>query len=529
MIRFAIFAACISLLLTRTVAAQSKSRIVFKEVKGTGLAEILTARRRLLEKRKGSALTGHEWWLWGLSAFDYDRDGDLDLIVCVHGSTNGLIIKNLWKESGKFRFVDVTKALGVDGFVPSTDDYPLVWDFDGDGDLDIAGLLDDRPTPCLINHDGRRFAKASFSLHPINHPAGVKDLNGDGYLDVFQFRRGRKIVCQYDPKKKGFRKTESRYTPEFNLPGKTERELAEVAKRKKNRFIRFNYINDHDLNGDGRKDLIIGGFGAYSGDRLGWYLAATNDAGYVDQTVDMGLPRQGTPFHVQDVDGDGDVDLLISSGKRAGLYLNDGKGRFSLKAGPLTDFIRQRCPYLHCVFTTDFDNDGDLDLAVSNRRYGRQFVFENLGKGRFHSVLDSRGWDADPLVVADVNNDGRMDVLIGGSSKKENIGLFLNTTPAVGNFCQLIPRTKGPNSFAVGTKVEVFTAGTLKATKTAPRRTAIAPPDGSPIHIGLGDAKTFDLRVTFPGKPPQSYKDVKASPRMLITPEHGIRKAGPAR
>ena len=415
MCRIALFVLALVLFFPILCAAQPKPKIAFNEVKGTGLAELLTTRRQLLEKRKGSALKGHEWWLWGLSAFDYDRDGDLDLLVCIHGSTNGLIIKNLWKETGTLRFVDVTNELGVDGIVPSTDTYPLMWDFDGDGDIEIAGLLDDTRTPCLINEDGKRFSKAPFSLHPINYPAGVRDLNGDGYLDVFQIRRGKKIVCHYDPKTKSFKKTESPLKLPFALPEAIHGELAEVKALKQNRFINFRYINDHDLDGDGTNDLIISGFGSYSGERLGWYLAVSKDGGFVDKTATMSLPRKGSPFHVQDVDRDGDVDVLIASGEKAGLYLNDGRGRFTRKPGPLTDFIKQRCPYLHKAFTADFDIDGDLDLAISNRRFGRQIIFENLGGGNFEVVLTSRGWDADPLVLADLNDDGRMDVIIGGS------------------------------------------------------------------------------------------------------------------
>ena len=524
MCRIAFFVLFLFPLFPILCAAQPKAKIAFNEVKGTGLAEILTARRQLLEKRKGSALKGHEWWLWGLSAFDYDRDGDPDLLVCIHGSTNGLIIKNLRKETGKLRFVDVTKELGVDGIVPSTDTYPLMWDFDGDGDLDIAGLLDDKRTPCLINEDGKRFRKAPFSLHPINYPAGVRDLNGDGYLDVFQIRRGKKIVCHYDPKTKTFKKTESPLKLPFALPEAIKRELTEVKARKQNRFLKYRYINDQDLDGDGKNDLIISGFGSYSGERLGWYLAATKDGGFVDKTAMMSLPRKGTPFHFQDVDSDGDVDMLIASAEKAGLYLNDGRGRFTRMPGPLTDFIKQRCPYLHKVFTADFDNDGDLDLAISNRRFGKQKIFENLGGGNFEVVLTSRGWDADPLVLTDLNDDGRMDVIIGGSGTKENIAVFLNVTPSVGRFCKLSPRMKGPNPYAVGTRVEVFAPGALKVQDAHPFRVDVALPNGSPIRIGLDKAERIDLRVTFPGMRPKQYENVEVSPWLEITPENGIRK-----
>src|SRR5688500_9342740 len=74
--------------------ADSAGGIVFQAAEDTRLGEILTNRRLMLEKRQGGPLTGHQWWLWGLGSFDYDLDGDVDLLVCVHGSTSGAIIRN---------------------------------------------------------------------------------------------------------------------------------------------------------------------------------------------------------------------------------------------------------------------------------------------------------------------------------------------------------------------------------------------------------------------------------------------------
>lgn len=499
-------------------ADEPESRIRFERVENTGLDRILRERRALLEERKGAPLKGHEWWLWGLSAFDYDRDGDLDLIVCVHGSTNGLIVRNERSQHGRIEFVDVTQALGVDGAVPSTDDYPLIWDFDGDGFLDVAGLFDDRSTPCLWNRDGRSFEKASFSLHPLNHARAVEDLDGDGDLDVWQIRRDRRVELLYDTGSRSFEKRETDFTPPVELPASVEQELDVRRADPKNRFLMFQFV-ERDLNGDGRRDLVITGFGAYSGDRVGWYLVQDDDGKFSDRTRELGLPRDGAPFSIEDLDNDGDIDLLIASSENGGLYLNSGEGRFTRTPGAVTDFVRRRCPYLHVVFRVDLDNDGDRDLAISNRRLGRQKFYENLGDGRFAEVFSARGWDADPLVLGDFDGDGLVDLVIGGSEEKEDIGVYRNATPHPGNFCSLLPRMTRPNVYAAGTIVEAFPAGTIDIKGSRPFLVERTRPDGSPVHIGLGAAKLFDLRITFPGREPVVHRELEARPALVVTPD----------
>lgn len=507
---------------------QGMSRLIFRPAPDTGLPEILERRRELLEQRAGAPLRGHQWWLWGLGVFDYDLDGDLDLIVCIHGATNGLIIKNLWKETGRITFVDATEQLGVDGFVPSTDNYPLVWDFDGDGDLDIAGLLDDRRTPCLLNQDGQSFRKASFSLHPINYPSGLKDLNGDGYVDIYQNPRritGTRISMIYGPKRQSFKRKETPYQSPIALPASVQTELTSLSENQNNRFLRVKVFAEHDLNSDGHRDVVVRAFGSYSGDRMGWYMLANQDGELRDQTEALGLPRNGAPFLVADVDHDGDVDLLLASAPEAGLFLNDGSGRFVYKPGPLTDFIKQRCPYLHVAFRIDLDNDGDSDLAISNRRYGRQRIFENTGHGEFPLALECKGWDADPLVTKDINDDGRMDIIVGGCPEKESICVYLNETPDVGNFCRVYPRMDAPNTYAVGARVEVFPAGCLGREGVQPLLTEDGHADGTPIHVGLGRRQRIDVRVTFPGHGGVELKDIEARDRLTVRPSSSAAKS----
>jgi hypothetical protein len=179
--------------------------------------------------------------------------------------------------------------------------------------------------------------------------------------------------------------------------------------------------------------------------------------------------------------------------------------------------LRSRDPYLHRPDPADFDNDGLLDLIVSKPRHGPKVIFANRGDGRFEVLHKAQGWDSDPVVVCDLNDDGLLDAAIGGPGNQ--VTLYLNTTPTPGNACRLYPRMPAPNVYAVGTRVEVFRAGTLGKADARPVLIEGAHADATPIHIGLGREKRFDLRVTFPGKEPQELKDVEAADRLRLTPD----------
>jgi hypothetical protein len=199
--------------------------------------------------------------------------------------------------------------------------------------------------------------------------------------------------------------------------------------------------------------------------------------------------------------------------------LGDGRGNFTLSEGAPTTFLRRKGPYLHRAWTVDFDCDGDPDLVLSNPRYGAEEIYENTGRGQFELLHKARGWDSDPVVICDVNVDGLPDVAIGGPGN--SITIYLNASPNPGNFCNVYVRAAAPNVFAAGAKVEVFRAGRLGVVGARPRLSMKAPSGGEPIHVGLGEAKTFDLRVTFPGEDPKiiDIKALKACPRITVTPD----------
>jgi hypothetical protein len=486
---------------------QIKFTTIGGEANGSG--EILTRRKAEILERRGGKLQSHDWWLWGLSQIDYDRDGDPDFVMSIHGPNNGIIMRSEFRETGKLTLVDVTKELGVDGIVPSASSRKTIaWDFDDDGWLDLIGV----GGPHLINQGGKKFMPSGKQVFIAMGAQAIVDLNGDGYLDV-KNEHGRNGI--YDPTTKTFTIENFVDPAEAKFAESVHADWSSRGGKDKNRFFRYRYLTDHDLDGDGRNDIIVAGYASYGGDAIGRYFLTDAAGQPVEAAEKLGLPTTGTPMLITDLTGDGRPEVLIAADAAGGLFVNDGSGRFRRASGPASDMLATRDPYLHLADVVDLDNDSDLDLVLAKPRGGPKSIFENQGQGKFALVHSQRGWDADPVSVCDLNGDGRMDVAIGGPG--DQVTFLVNDTPG-GNFCDLLLDMPAPNKSAVGAKVEVFEAGTLAKPNSRPLYTLTAQPEGTGVHLGLGARKQIDLRVTFPAPKSKAIELVNQDvhPRMKL-------------
>jgi hypothetical protein len=116
---------------------------------GNGVYEDITQRSGLARAFNGKGQ-------WGAAPFDFDNDGDLD-IFAANGTAEELILQHplLLENDGTGRFRDVGSELS-DYFARKRSGRGMaVWDFDDDGNLDIiVSHLDREATPALLRNDG---------------------------------------------------------------------------------------------------------------------------------------------------------------------------------------------------------------------------------------------------------------------------------------------------------------------------------------------------------------------------------------
>jgi len=186
----------------------------------------------------------------------------------------------------------------------------------------------------------------------------------------------------------------------------------------------FQELAVHDFNRDGRADLLVlnnsaGGFGA---SKVLWGAAASPLTTGTDITT---VASEMSPA-IGDIDGDGDLDLVI--GRRIGLSSNTTGIKFKYEAGTGT-FSNQGAisttgtdPYLGVL--VDLDDDGDLDLFQANAGVADR-VFTNDGTGVFSAGTTHGASTSEPsgLDVGDLDGDGFADVLVANRTTDDKIYL----------------------------------------------------------------------------------------------------------
>jgi hypothetical protein len=439
-----------------------------------------------------AGLAGHAAYRTGVAVGDFDGNGFPDLYVTAFGPNA------LYRNNGNGTFTDVTSAAGVAGDPADWSTSTGFLDFDRDGDLDlyVANYLDfdrtDNPY-CGLRKDGYR-----MYCNPTMFDGRADRLfrnNGDGtFADVSQ------SAGIANPAGKGLGVT----------------------------FCDFD--GDHDTDIYVANDMVRNFLYRNNGD--GTFLDVAYGAGVGFDA--NGKPQAGMGVDCGDIDGNALPELFVTNfaDELNTLYLNRGGGSFddvSERAGLGSGFK----PLGFGTKLFDYDNDGDLDIQVTNGHVvdnvdlyqpgssyaQKDLLYENVG-GTFRDVSEAAGPAPQPervgrgLAVADFDNDGGLDVAISSVGRPL---VLLKNRNLTGNHWLLI-RAEGTrsNRFGLGAKVRIQTAD---ATQTREINNVASYQSAHDIrlHVGVGRSKTVTrIDVVWPGGARQTLTDVAADQVLVI-------------
>jgi uncharacterized repeat protein (TIGR01451 family) len=226
-----------------------------------------------------------------------------------------------------------------------------------------------------------------------------------------------------------------------------------------------------------------------------------------------------------DIDNDGDLDLFVSnaSAQNNFLYINNGNGTFT--TAPIST-VNSAGGHSHGCGFQDVDNDKDLDLYVNNDQ-GRSFLYINEGTGNFSPKNDE-------LVTgkliggigqcwSDFDRDGDMDVLVLTHSNRTNL-LFTNNGNS-NNWLSVKLIGTASNASAIGARITVVSGGTRQI-REINSQSGFGGQNSYRAHFGMGaDAAADSIIIKWPsglqqvitGQPANEFLTVTEPSTALIT------------
>jgi hypothetical protein len=463
---------------------------------------------------------------WG----DYDGDGFIDLFVCNYWDGNVVPHDFLYHNRGDGTFERITAGPLVNANAWAT---AAAWgDFDNDGQLDLfvarPGNNGTGPNTLYHNDGQGHFSKVTTGLlvtQTLKSHAGIwADFDNDGLLDLVVANFRSTSAAAFD-----------NYLYHNNGDGTFQR-LSFGAKSASNGDS-FDAAAA-DLDNDGWIDLVFAQ-GAANNKQTS-LLYRNNQSGTLqflpDSVVSTTLANSAAAAW-GDYDNDGFLDLFICTNPegRNLLYHNNGNGTFTLLTNSVVGL--EVGSSAGCAWG-DYDNDGWLDLFVARiGKYDSNFnvtqpqnncLYHNNRDGSFTKVtsgaiVNEPGYSFG-CAWGDYDNDGFLDLFVSNGWIQQSKNNFLyhngrNTNNWI-NF-KLVGTVS--NRSAIGAKVRV------KATIGGRAVWQMREVSGGSGHgcqndmranFGLGDATNVDLvRIEWPSGIVQSLTDV-ASKEFLTVVEH---------
>ncbi len=319
-------------------------------------------------------------WSFGACYADLDNDGDLEIIVS-NVNDNAFIYRNNTSEIGKFHSVSVrlrgpagnSNGLGAKLEVVTPDSIHR---------YAVANTM----KGYLSNSDDKMVIGIGQNTNAV-----VRITWPDGKTQSFTVKAGDLLKADH--------KEASPATPPVPVPGGYFKDITADTK--------INYLQQENP--------------------------------YIDFKLEPLLPHRfsqlGPCICVADLNGDGKDDLVIGGAKDypAACYFQNEDGSFTAVAQSCFSDDKQFED--GAIAAVDFDGDGDKDLIITSggndyakdmTKYPVRF-YSNDGKGRFKRYREKSAvinTSSNVLAACDYNKDGVMDIFIGGTTSPGNYGLI---------------------------------------------------------------------------------------------------------
>jgi len=307
----------------------------------------------------------HAEWMVSIVTADLDGDGDMDIITGAQEFVGGLV--SWYENDGGYppRFTEHYVRLSLGSFAV---EEVFAADLNGDGHIDVLSAASDADEIAWYENDGG--TPPSFTTRVITTSADgarsvfAADLDGDGRMDVLSASLFDNRITWYD--------NDGGSPPSF-----TARTITSSARR-------ATCVIAADLDGDGDMDVVSA---SIDDDKIAWYEnKGGSPPAFIEHVITVDPDGPSGPLNgfadaprkvfAADVDGDGDLDILSAS-------LGDDKIAWyeNLGGSPpvfLPRTISTEADGADSVVAADVDGDGDLDVLSSSGVDGKIAWYKNI-------------------------------------------------------------------------------------------------------------------------------------------------------
>lgn len=369
-------------------------------------------------------------------------------------------------------------------------------DFNNDGlsDIYISGYT--APGRLYQNMNDVMFADRSQNLPPepegkMTYAVALGDYDNDGLVDIFvaNFTEGCKDQLLRNTGNMAF------------TDATAQLGMAEVSNGKSRCAAWCDYDRDGDL------DLYVGG------QRHAFVFVNQGNGHFSPLPLNLYEACAATWV---DYDQDGDFDLAVCQGYigKITMLQNDGHGSFLQTTLESNTSVHE--PYIS--LWEDLDNDADLDVVLlGNPSYGTGLsLCSNQGHAVFSETTGASGLSVDlhgySTSAADINNDGRLDLCISDANVKRSF-LYVNASLQQNWIGLKLVGTRS-NRAGLGSIVDLYFGG---------RRQALlvdgigAGSNGLCLNYGLGSRTSVDsLTVHWPSGMIQTLQNIACNQMVTI-------------